>query len=440
MAFHIHHDDSTEELRVRRPLFAAFLIGTLMLGGIAGGIVGAFSASMIAYGRPVSWQELRDAFSGSRTAGPMTNIPATKLPVTVEENSATIQAVEKASPAVVNVILTQDLSKVKDQFGTDPFNDFFFSFPFAQPAPQEGVRQISAGSGFVVSSDGLIITNKHVVQDQADIESVDLTVIFNDGTEHPAKVLGVDPLNDLAVLRIDGKNLPTLEFGDSDALKLGQSVVAIGNALGEYRNTVTDGVVSGIHRTIQAGDGRGSTETIEDAIQTDAAINRGNSGGPLINLSGQVVGVNTAIDEQGRLIGFAIPSNVARQVLESVQKSGTIVRPYLGVRYALINEEIQRENNLSVDYGALIVRGAQQSQLAIIPGSPADKAGLVENDIILEVNGQKVDAEHPLTSFMRKAKVGDTITLKILHKGEERSVDVKLEEFKENDSSTNTSQ
>lgn len=277
-----------------------------------------------------------------------------------------------------------------------------------------------------MSSDGLILTNKHVVQQAVDNPDVEVVVVFNDGSEHNARVLGADPLNDIAIIKIDEKNLPTVRLGDSDDIQLGQTVVAIGNALGE-RNTVTRGVISGINRTVRASDQRGAAETIEEAIQTDAAINPGNSGGPLLNLAGEVIGVNTAINEAGQNIGFAIPINAAKQVIEGIQKEGKIVRPYLGVRYVLIDETVQQENNLKVDYGALIVRGSSEEQLAVIPGSPADKAGLVENDIILEVNGQKITKDHTLVGALQKLKVGDAVSLKILHKGDEKTVQATLE-------------
>jgi len=232
------------------------------------------------------------------------------------------------------------------------------------------------------------------------------------------------------LLKVEGINLPPLELGDSSKIKIGQTVIAIGNALGEYRNTVTKGVISGVGRTITAGNGRGFSETLEDVIQTDAPINFGNSGGPLIDLQGKVIGVNTAIASGGQLIGFAIPINQAKEVIESVKKYGKVVYPFLGVRYVLIDESIAKKNNLPVDYGALIVRGENVTDLAVVPGSPADKAGLMENDIILEVQGEKVTKENNLGKLIRKHKPGDTIELKILRKGEEKTVEVTLDEYK----------
>lgn len=342
----------------------------------------------------------------------------------VEEESATIEAVKKVAPSVVSIIITKDLSRYYDS-RTSPF-DFFSETPYEVPEKNGGMREIGGGTGFIISADGLILTNKHVVSD----EEAEYTVITNDGKKFVAKVLATDFANDIAVVKIDAKDLTVVELGDSENLKLGQTVIAIGNSLAEYKNTVTKGVISGIGRRVEAGDTQGMSEILEEAIQTDAAINPGNSGGPLLNLSGQVIGINTAINQQGQLIGFAIPINQAKQSIESVKQFGKIVRPFLGVRYVLLNEEIAKENNLDITNGALIVRGQKQTDLAIVPGSPADKAGLVENDIILEVNGQKIDADHQLSKIIAKYKPADELELKVWHKGTEKKVKVKLEEYK----------
>lgn len=399
---------------IRRIVLSAVIVSTLV-GGVVGGTVGYFAPQIL-----------------PRTTSSTTAMGAVKGITTVEETSAAVDAVKKVSPAVVSVILSQDLSKLKQQPELNPFNDFFFGFPFSfrQQEPQSGTKQIAAGTGFLVSSDGMVLTNKHVIdQQQGNEDNIDVTVIFNDKSEHKAKILGTDPLNDIAVLKIDGSKLPVVQFGDSEALQLGQMAIAIGNALGQYQNTVTRGVVSGLHRTITAGDGSGAQETIQNAIQTDAAINHGNSGGPLIDAAGNVIGINTAIDEQGQLVGFAIPANVAKEIVDSIQKNGKIVRPYLGVRYVMIDSTIQQKNNLSADYGALILRGTTPGDLAVIPGSPADKAGLVENDIILEINGKKMSGDTTPSTMMQGAKVGDTVTLKILHTGKEKTVTTTLEAF-----------
>lgn len=350
----------------------------------------------------------------------------------VDEQSAVIDVVDSASPAVVSIAISQDVP-VLEQYYSNPFqsNDpfgFFDNFSMPQYR-QNGTekKQTGAGTGFIVSADGLILTNKHVVSS----EDAEYTVILNDAdhTKYTATVLDRDPTTDLAVLKIEADDLPYLELADSDQNKVGQTVIAIGFALGQFDNTVTKGVVSGMGRSITAGGGATGVENLEGVIQTDAAINPGNSGGPLLNLDGQVVGVNVAVASGVENIGFALPSNLAKTVVESVQESGRIVRPYLGIRYVLINDEIKKENNLNVDYGALIVRGETTSQLAVMPGSPADKADLKEGDIILEINGQKINKDQSLALLLKSQKVGDQIEFKILSKGEEITKKITLEEW-----------
>ena len=336
------------------------------------------------------------------------------------EVSEVVNVVEDANPAVVSIVITKDVPKVERC--TQQFGFFSFEVPCAGSSGSEQV-EVGGGSGFLVSSDGYIVTNAHVASDT----DAQYTVFLNDETEYSAEVIAADNLQDIAVLKIDAENLPYLEFGDSDELKVGQTVVAIGNALGEFRNTVSVGVVSGLSRTIIASDGRGSSEELQDVVQTDAAINSGNSGGPLLDLSGQVIGVNVATSLQGENISFALPSNAVRQTVDSIRENGRVIRAYLGVRYELVTEQMQDENDLPVDYGAIILRGSNY-QLAVIPGSPADKAGLEESDIILEVDGVRVDAENPLNVLISELTVGDTVTLRVLHDGEEREVDVELEE------------
>lgn len=334
------------------------------------------------------------------------SIPTTRTEkVVVEESSAIINAVNKVTPAVVSI--TQKKT-VMDIFG--------------QTYEQEG-----AGTGFIITNDGLILTNKHVVSDA----NATYTVITSEGTTYDAKVQSLDPTQDLAVIKIEAKNLPVAELGDSDELKIGQWTVAVGNALGRFENTVTVGVVSAKDRKIEASDSSGgNTETIDNLLQTDAAINSGNSGGPLVNLAGQVVGINTAVASNAQGIGFAIPINQAKTAIDSIKKTGRIVRPYLGVRYLPITKEIAKEANLPVEYGVLIKGGSGLTQFAVVPGSPADKAGLVENDIILEINGEKIDQNNTLLSKIQQYKVGDEISLKILSKGSEKTVKIKLEESK----------
>jgi len=347
----------------------------------------------------------------------------------VNEASAVVDVVKKSSPAVVSIIISKDLNKVPG-YSSSPFDFGPFSFdPFFQNRNQQNntpnVQQIGGGSGFIISADGLIMTNKHVVSDT----SATYTVLTSDGKKYDANVLSRDPINDLALVKIQGQNLPTLPLGDSTKLEIGQKVVAIGNSLGQYSNTVTTGVVSGIGRTITAGGGEGS-EQLEGVIQTDAAINPGNSGGPLLDIGGSVIGINTAIDQQGQLIGFAIPVNDVKKDVDSFKQFGRIVKPFLGVRYVLVNPSIKDQNKLSVDYGALIVSGGTVSAPAVMPGSAADKAGLKESDIILEVNGHRIDTNNSLASYLKNFNPGDIIKMKVLSRDQTKEITVTLGESK----------
>lgn len=352
------------------------------------------------------------------------------------EESQIIDVVAKASPAVVSIVITKDVPIIEqyyqefDPFGDDFFRNFFGDGGFKLRIPrqrQNGTekREIGGGSGFFVSSDGYIVTNNHVVDDP----DAEYTVLTNSGEKYDAKVLARDSVLDIAVIKVNGNNFPYLSFGDSDNLKPGQTVIASGNALGEFRNSVSVGVISGLSRSIVAGDSFGRSEQLEGVIQTDAAINPGNSGGPLLDLRGHVIGVNVAVQRGAENIGFALASNAVKSIVDSVKRYGEIVRPYLGVRYMQITKRLQEQNNLPVDYGALIVRGSTPEELAVIPGSPADKAGIVENDIILEVDGVKLKEGKSLASIIRQKKVNQNIKLKILHKGVEKEIVVKLEKF-----------
>jgi S1-C subfamily serine protease len=361
---------------------------------------------------------------------------AAYAPVTTQEETV-IDVAKNASHSVVSIIITKDLPVMEqyniNPFGngadnTDPFQQFFQPFQIPQYR-QNGTQkqEVGGGTGFVISSkDGLILTNKHVV----DIDGAEYTVLDNDGNKYPAKVVAKDPVQDIAVVQIDKKDLPELKLGDSDSIQQGQTVIAIGNALGEFRNTINVGVISGLRRTVTAGDNMGQSETLEEVIQTDAAINPGNSGGPLLNLKGEVIGINTAIAQGAQNIGFAIPINKAKKDLEQVKTGGKISTPFLGIRYIIINKDIQKKNNLTVDYGALVLRGEQRDDLAVAPGSPADKAGIVENDIILEIDGKKIAEDNSLSNIVQSHSVGDELTLKVMHKGETKDIKVKLEERK----------
>jgi len=343
------------------------------------------------------------------------------------EESQVINTVEKTNPAVVSIIISKDVPTVEN-------NNNLYSYLFNNNSDSNTQQnstekqQIGGGSGFFVSSDGYIVTNCHVVEDS----TAEYTVLTKDNKKYTAKIVAKDKTLDVAVLKIDGKNFSYLTFADSDTLKLGQTAIAIGNALAEFQNSISMGIVSGLSRSITASDGNGSAEQLNGVIQTDAAINPGNSGGPLLDIKGNVIGVNVAIENSANSIGFALPSNVVKSVVDSVMKNGEIVKPYLGVRYTQITSDVKEKNNLSVDYGVLVSRGSANGELAVIPGSPADKAGIVENDIILEIDGAKLENDKSLVSILRQKKVDQTVTLKVMHDGATKEVKVKLEKAPNN--------
>ncbi len=326
--------------------------------------------------------------------------------VTVDENSGIVDAVTKVSPSVVSIITS---SNVQDYFGNIG-------------------EQKGGGTGFVITEDGLILTNRHVVEGAPS----KLNVLTNDGKSYDATIKSIDPSNDIAVIKIDAHGLPVVKLGDSDTLKVGQRVVAIGNALGQYQNTATAGIVSAKDRTIIASD-RGMGERLEGVLQTDAAINPGNSGGPLVNLSGEVVGVNTAVDGSGQTIGFSIPINVVKPAITSVIDTGVITRPFLGVHYIPITNEIADLYKLSVRRGALIQAGNTKSgaqDVAVVPGSPAEKAGLQANDIITRINSDDLTESRGLASLLQKYKPGDTVDITYVRQGKEAHAKAVLEKTK----------
>lgn len=336
-------------------------------------------------------------------------------------SNAIVDVVDKVNPAVVSIVITKDvpvMERYYENYG-GPFGNLFSIPRYRQNGTEQ--KEIGGGSGFIVSADGYVVTNNHVVSDA----EAQYTVFLNDGTKYDATIVSTDATLDVALLKIDASDLPYLEFGDSDAVKVGQTAIAIGNALGEFRNTVSVGVISGLSRTITAGDTTGDSEQLQDVLQTDAAINAGNSGGPLLNSDGYVVGVNVATSTGGQNVSFALPANAVKSAIESMEKFGHVVRAYLGVRFTTIDSDLAEKNSLSVDHGALILRGDDGS-LAVIPGSPADKAGLEENDIVLKVGDKDVTADEPLNVLLGDYKPNDTVRLHVLHDGDEKDVDVTL--------------
>ncbi len=336
----------------------------------------------------------------------------------ITEEEIIIEIVEDFSPSVVSVVITKEIPIIEKQWYS-PFEGFDFRIPQYQEGEGE-IREIGGGTAFIITKEGLAITNKHVVFDK----EADYTIITNDGDKYEAGVLARDPVQDLAVLEIKSdKEFKPVKLGNSDNLQIGQKAIAIGNALGEFRNTVSVGVISGLERSITVRDS-GMIQTLENLIQTDAAINKGNSGGPLLNMKGEVIGINTAM-AQAENIGFALPINKAKRAVEQIKETGEIVYPFLGVRYVLVNEEVKEKNNLPVDYGAWIV-GNDTGDPAIVPSSSADKAGLKEWDIILEFNEEKITEKNSLARIISKYYPGDEIDLRILRDGSLKTLNTVL--------------
>lgn len=322
-----------------------------------------------------------------------------------QEESVVINVVEESAPSVVTVSIQTQRRRVLE------FNPFGgFSQRFEGGTPQD------IGSGFIISEDGLIVTNKHVVSQ----EGAEYSVITSDDVEYSVTEITRDPANDLAIIKIDTKDqkLKPLKLGDSSNLKVGQFVIAIGTALGEFRSTVTTGVVSGLGRGIVAGSAyEGFVERLDDVIQTDAAINPGNSGGPLLNSSGEVIGVNVAVAAGAENIGFAIPVNIVKKGLESFEDTGAFAsKPFLGVSYQMIPQRAALLNN--VPQGALV--------LDVVADSAAARAGIEIDDIITRFNGQNLNEDNPLADAISELEVGDSVDLTVWRSGEEINMSTTL--------------
>lgn len=403
--------------RISFKVWAIIILGMLLaslMGGFFGFVAGGFAGALS--DKIKSKVETKLGIKSDTKLSESGNV--------FREESEVINVVKKVSPGVVNIVITKDVPR----FRNDGFNFFFNPFGAEDQSGQETEKQkVGGGTGFFVSSDGMIVTNKHVVSDTV----ADYTVITSDEKEYKATVLARHPSLDIAIIKIEGSDFPVLNLGDSDALEVGQSAIAIGNSLGEFSNSVSLGIVSGLKRDITAGNSfGGDSERLTNIIQTDAAINPGNSGGPLLDIKGNVIGINVAVAQGVENIGFALSVNDIKNTIEQVRNSGRITIPFLGIRYVLLDEQIQKDNSLPYNYGALISRGEKVTDFAVMPGSPADKAGLVENDIILEINGKKIDADNQVNTVIASLNVGDEITLKIYHKGAEKEVKIRLEERK----------
>ena len=366
----------------------------------AGTVVGAaLLAAVLASGGTVLTLSATGALdrpeAAATAAPPGTNV-SVRQPVSIDESSATVDVAAKAGPAVVRIVID----------GTDLGGGVI---------PESGV-----GSGVIYDADGWILTNRHVVQG-----SGGLTVELEDGRQFEGRIYGVDTLTDLAIVKIEASDLPTASLGDSDALKVGQLVVAIGSPLGTYSNSVTSGIVSAKGREITTDDG----QRLTNLIQTDAAINPGNSGGPLLDAAGNVVGINTAIARDSAGIGFAIPVDIAKPIMEQAVAGDELARPYLGIRYESIDLQVARERDLPVEDGALIGPGQGRDgseSPAVEPNGPAAQAGLQSGDIIISIDGQKIDGEHPLDATLSQFAPDTTVRVEVLRDGRTVTLDVTL--------------
>lgn len=391
-------------------IMALTLMIGIIIGGATGGGVGYYlarqqikaanptvqPAANIGQPQPVAISTEPD-IAASPTAAP---IPQTQA------DSLVVSAVKQASPAVVTILNT---------LGADAGP----STPFLpqQDGPEQPRR--ASGSGVIINKEGYIITNNHVIDGARS-----LTVIFADGSRHEATLVGADPLNDLAVIKVQGPVTAVASLGDSGALQPGETVIAIGSPLGDFKNTVTVGVVSALNRTV-------SNDAPEGLIQTDAAINHGNSGGPLVNLRGEVIGINTLVvrgngfaGDQAEGLGFAVPSNTVKGVSEQLIKTGKVVYPYLGITYRMLDAEVSAQENLPVQSGAWI-SSRDPGQPAVLSGTPAEQAGLRENDIITAVDGVQL-GEISLRSALLQHRPGDTVRLDVVRGGKPLTVEVTL--------------
>lgn len=362
----------------------------------------------------IDWQDIPKYFQLPQKAQVTT--PTEKIKVVSEESLIT-EVVEKVSPSVVTVSIVKSRSLGRI-FEINPFDPFDIFRP--RSGQQQKIEQ-DIGTGFIISEDGMIVTNKHVV---SDTESKYKIITKDDKTFETQKIYR-DPVNDLAIIKINppAGGVKPVTLGNSSKLKVGQMAIAIGTALGEFRHTVTVGVISGLGRGITAGSPfEGYVERLDNVIQTDAAINPGNSGGPLLNSAGQVIGLNTAIASEGQNIGFAIPINVIKDSLSQFNKTGKFQRPFLGVRYKMITRDLALLNE--VPEGAYIQE--------VVEGSPAEKAGIKVEDIITKIGGKKVsEKDGGLAKIIADKKIGDKISMEIWRDGQTLTLEVVVGEYEE---------
>ena len=331
------------------------------------------------------------------------DVVSTQKEVVLQEGELIANVAEDLSPSVVSITAKSNTA------GASPFS----------VRPSE-----SAGTGLIVTKEGIVITNKHVIPGSASA----ISIITSDGTKYEdVSVIDRDTQNDVAFLKINKpKKLKAAKLGDSSDVRVGERVIAIGNALGRFNTTVTSGIVSGLGRPITASDGDGRAENLDNLLQTDASINPGNSGGPLVNINGEVIGINTAIAGNAENIGFAIPINDIRPLFDSVLSEGRIIRPYLGVNYIPLNKQSAQQLDLKVDYGAYVA--TFDGSNPIISGSPAEKSGIKNKDVILSIDGKKINENDRLSDIVASKKVGSKVKIELLRDGKKQTVIAKLEE------------
>jgi S1-C subfamily serine protease len=345
-----------------------------------------------------------------------------------------IATIKKVMPAVVSIAIAKHLKDVEKEMPHEMYSFLpghheaskkKWGFPDIL-VDRKGMVNVGGGSGFIVEKNGLVLTNRHVVSEAR----AEYTVITSDGQKYPAQVLSRDPINDVAILKIEAKQLPVVVLDHEARLELGQTAIAIGNAMGLFRNTVSLGIISGLSRSITAQESpKAPMQELRGLIQTDAAINPGNSGGPLVDIKGNAIGINAAVVYGAQSIGFAIPINAARRDLEDIKTYGKIRRPMLGVRYFILDDALAAKIHAPVSYGALVLRESPHDP-ALIPGSPAEKAGLQEGDVILECNGEQISMGHTIQDALDNLSAGDPLTMLVWRKGKQWETKVILAERK----------
>ncbi len=339
----------------------------------------------------------------------------------------TIKIIKKTMPAVVSIILSKNVDDLKKELGGGKFGKKNITIP-EDKITSDGTVEIGGGSGFFVDASGIVLTNKHVIAES----NVTYKVTTDGEKTFDAELVARDPINDVAILKIEntgGERFPFLKLGDSSNLDLGQTVLAIGNALGIFKNTVSMGIISGLSRSVKAKpDPQKPAQEMRGLIQTDAAINPGNSGGPLVDAAGRVIGINAAVVAGAQNINFAIPINTAKRDVQDLKKFGRIRRPLLGIRYVVLDDDVSRTMHLALDHGVYVTKEHPMDE-AVISGSPASLAGIRERDIIVTWNGKPIRNDS-VQELLENSNVGDEVKLKIVRNGKEFETNVTLTERK----------